>query len=141
MSILSLAAASVLQAASPAPVSLPVLVDPETVLSDLHDARSWRVEASHWDNRGQGRRKPWDWELKITYGVRADGRLMNCNVVSPSGYDAFDQAACAALLAKARVTPNLDSVGKAVRSSGEVTYRLRYRPAMICGTGLDEEEQ
>ena len=140
MSTLSLFAASVLQAASPAPVSQPVLADPYTILSELRSERTWTVEKSPWDNRGQGRRTPWEWELKITYGVRPDGRLMNCNVVGASGYDAFDRAACSVLLAKARVAPLIDGQGKAVRSSGEVTYRMRHS-GWICVTDDYEEPQ
>jgi TonB family protein len=120
------------------------VVEPETVLSNLHTnspARvGWKESRSMWDGHVGRPKARWGWEMKVTYGITPKGRMMNCNVVAPSGSAEFDNAACTKLTRESRFEPTRDANGKAVRSQGEITYQLFSRSAWICGTGLDELE-
>jgi hypothetical protein len=119
-------------------------VDPETVLHDLrYDSKArvgWAESRSMWEGHA-GRGKPrWDQEMKIVYGITPSGRMSGCDVVRSSGSANFDNAACSRLLRESRFDPKRDASGKAVRSSGEVTFQLYSRPGWICATGWDELE-
>jgi TonB family protein len=116
-------------------------VEPNAVLDDLRYQSSWRESRSMWDGKVGRAKSRWDWEMKVTYGITPAGKMVNCDVVSPSGSAAFDQAACSKLTRESRFEPTLNAAGKPVRSSGALTYQLYFRPGMICGTGLEDEEQ
>jgi TonB family protein len=119
-------------------------VDPETILSDLHaDSKArvgWKESRSMWDGHVGRPKARWRWQMKVTYSITPKGRMMNCNVIAPSGSASFDNAACTKLTRESRFEPKRDATGKAVRSRGEITYQLFSRSPWICGTGLDEEE-
>jgi TonB family protein len=120
-------------------------VDPETILYDLRaDSKArvgWKESRSMWDGHVGRSKARWGWEMKVTYSITPKGRMMNCNVVAPSGSAEFDNAACTKLTRESRFEPKRNASGKAVRSQGEITYHLFSRSAWICGTGLDELEQ
>jgi TonB family protein len=116
------------------------LADPYDVLRTLRDAHNWWPTKSMWDGHVGRPRPEWFWTLKIEYGVTPSGRLTGCNVVRPSGSNEFDLAACDALVRKARVAPAVNGAGKAVRSSGEMEFKLRYSSGLWCATGMDEED-
>lgn len=141
MPILALVAAPMFLSVATAVEPVQTTREPWQILYDLRETRSWKAERASLDGHAGRKHSPYGWQLKITYGITPDGRMMNCNVISPSGSDTFDRAACAALLKEARFQPERNDRGEAVRSSGEVDFRLRMYPAMICATGLDEPEQ
>ena len=118
-------------------VSTPVVatdVDPESVLYRLQAEGRWKESRSMWDGHVGRPKARWEWEMKISYGITPTGRMMNCNVIAPSGSAAFDNAACSRLTRESRFEPKRDASGQAVRSSGEVTYQFYHYPAMICIT-------
>lgn len=117
--------------------------DPDTILDEVVSngpAHGWDDNRAAWVNYAQDRDRRYRWTLNIEYGVTPSGRIVNCTVWTSSGSDQFDNAACAALTKRARIEPKLDANGKAVKSSGSVSYQLYYR-GWICGTGLDEAVQ
>lgn len=61
----------------------------------------------------------------IRWEVTAEGKAENCTVVSSSGMAELDQAACAAILSRARYTPALDRKGRPTRSTA--TRRVRWQ--------------
>lgn len=62
--------------------------------------------------------------FRLTIGP--NGRVTDCQVTSPSGSSALDQATCRILRARARYTPARDSSGNPASGtdSGRVTWRL-----------------
>jgi TonB family protein len=116
-------------------------VDPDAVLSDLRYSNDWKESRTLWDGKLGRAKARWALEMKVTYGITPAGRMMNCNVISPSGSAEFDQAACNKLTRESRFEPKLSAAGKPIRSSGELSYQLYQRAGLICGTGLDDEEQ
>ncbi len=61
----------------------------------------------------------------IRWDVTAEGKAENCTVVSSSGMAELDQAACNAILSRARYTPALDKKGRAIRTTA--TRRVRWQ--------------
>jgi TonB family protein len=120
-------------------------VDPETILYDLRaDSKArvgWKESRSMWDGHVGRPKARWEWEMKVTYSITPKGRMMNCNVVAPSGSAEFDNAACSRLVRESRFEPKRDASGKAVRSSGELSYRLYFRPGMWCIFDEDPQEE
>ena len=62
----------------------------------------------------------------IKWTINAQGRAENCQVTQSSGSSALDQAACRALLRRARYSPATDQAGNpiATTKSRRVTWRL-----------------
>lgn len=62
----------------------------------------------------------------ITWTINPQGRAENCRVTSSSGSSALDQAACRALLRRARYTPATDVAGNpiATTKSRRVTWKM-----------------
>lgn len=116
-------------------------VTPDDALYALEQKGNWSYSPSIWDGRVGGNRRPWAWTMKIDYNVTKSGRVGYCNVTHSSGNDSFDQAACSALTRNVRVTPTVDEKGRPKLNKQSLDYHLYYRPAWICGTGLDELEE
>ena len=63
---------------------------------------------------------------RFTVTVGTNGRVSDCRITSPSGYDRLDQAACRAISRNARFTPAKNEYGEVVPGtySNAVNWRL-----------------
>ncbi len=62
---------------------------------------------------------------KVHWDINTEGKAENCTTVESSGSADLDQAACAAILSRARYVPALDKKGRPIRSSAE--RRVRWQ--------------
>lgn len=62
---------------------------------------------------------------KVRWDITAEGKAENCTTVESSGLADLDQAACTAIIARARYVPALDKKGRPIRSRAE--RRVRWQ--------------
>lgn len=72
-------------------------------------------------------------DLALLYWVTPDGKIDECKVLVPSGYEKFDQTVCQQLKAKARFKPARNAAGEAIRAP--VYDYIRLRRTSIITTG------
>jgi len=64
-------------------------------------------------------RNGWSGRVKIGWTISVDGRAVDCHTIQSSGHEVLDEAACRAIMARARYEPARDVAGVAIASSAQ----------------------
>lgn len=62
-------------------------------------------------------RNEWEGRVQMTWTVDESGRAVDCVIVQSSGHDVLDEAACRAVMARARYAPARDAKGREIRTT------------------------